>query len=127
MNLSECRSVVEISALAKLGELQSLQQLTLDLGVCKSVVEISALAKLGELQSLQQLTLSLYHCKRVVDVWPLAKLGRLQSLQQLEVDLQWCDELPCILQRTFSSRALLVAACMWSKLSVWCCRCRRRA
>ena len=89
------------------------EQTTLELNMCWSeqLVDITPLAKLGELQSLQQLTLGLSSCDSLVDVSPLAKLGELQSLQQLTLSLRDNYKLPSRLQKEFTSLAEFLAAC----------------
>ena len=111
LNMSFCEELVDITPLAKLGELQSLQQLTLSLWQCSWLVDVAPLAKLGELQSLQQLTLNLNLCERLVDITPLAKLGELRSLQQLTLDLRGCRKLPSRMMKEFTNLAEFLAAC----------------
>ena len=111
LNMSNTSKLVDVTPLAKLGELQRLQQLTLCLGDCSSLADITPLARLGELQSLQQLALDLSSCSQRVDITPLAKLGELHSLEELMLDLKECPKLPSSLQKEFTSPAEFAAAC----------------
>ena len=73
---------------------------------------MTPLAKLGELQSLQELTLWLSYCKQLVDVTPLAKLGKLQSLQKLDLRLnRTSPKVPESLRKNFTNKAEFAAAC----------------
>ena len=84
--------------------------LELNMSSCKKLVDITPLAKLGELRSLQQLTLQLNRCKKLQDVTPLAKLRELRSLQQLTLNLWFCEKLHPRFQEKFTSLAEFLAA-----------------
>ena len=79
-------------------------KLTLNLEECKELKDVTPLAKLGELQSLQKLELTLSGCKQLVDVTGLAKLGGLQSLQDFSLGLSGCKKLPESLQKMFTNK-----------------------
>ena len=48
---------------------QTQTELVLNLSSSNSLVDVTPLAKLGELQSLQQLTLSLNVCEQLDSIW----------------------------------------------------------
>jgi hypothetical protein len=78
LNLSNCKSLVDVSALGSLTQLTSL-----DLSDCTSLVDVSALSSLTQLTSLD-----LSDCTSLVDVSALSSLTQLTSL-----DLSECGSL----------------------------------
>ena len=111
------------SALAeKLGGLQQLQFLKLDLSD-SFIWDVAALgAGLEKLQALTSLNLNFAQCKQLADVAPLgAGLEKLQALTSLKLHFSYCRQLADELQRSFDNKESFLAAVVPAKSHSGCC------